>query len=211
MDRLVSYYYFIRYGDTFRPDTIRSAQGNNITFDECVASTYADLNAPLKHKDCGPEKLWMQVPLFCGQNERCYDKKYRQWAFATALSNFHNGYLLVGYSERYFEFLKMIEVVLPDFFSGLTTDVENQEDLEKLSVRKTKQKFPPLEETVDILEKTVEYQLEVKFYNIVKEYFDDMYEREFENSSKMVRVNYNKMYDMHGKVLNTPDRWDNNL
>ena len=50
--RLVSYYYFLRYGDDYRKGKIRSHMGDKTTFDECVAK---------KMRDCDPKKLWQQV------------------------------------------------------------------------------------------------------------------------------------------------------
>ena len=52
LSRLVSYYYFLRYGDDYRKGKIRSHMGDKTTFDECVAK---------KLRDCDPKKLWQQV------------------------------------------------------------------------------------------------------------------------------------------------------
>ena len=73
--RLVSYYYFLRYGDDFRSNKVRSRMGaEKVTFDECIERNRNDRLNREKSKctggdntcDCDPSKLWLQVPWFCG-------------------------------------------------------------------------------------------------------------------------------------------------
>ncbi len=52
LERLVSYYYFLRYGDDYRKNKIRSRMGDKNTFDQCVQKGMSD---------CDPKKLWVQV------------------------------------------------------------------------------------------------------------------------------------------------------
>ncbi|CAG5094092.1 Oidioi.mRNA.OKI2018_I69.XSR.g13240.t3.cds, partial [Oikopleura dioica] len=64
-DRLVSNYYFLRYGDNFRKGLLRSKNGDTTTFNECAKKESS--------KDCSIQKMWIQIPYFCGQVAACWE------------------------------------------------------------------------------------------------------------------------------------------
>ncbi|XP_057356378.1 heparan sulfate 2-O-sulfotransferase 1 isoform X3 [Manis pentadactyla] len=119
IERLVSYYYFLRFGDDYRPGLRRRKQGDKKTFDECVAEGGSD---------CAPEKLWLQIPFFCGHSSECWNVGSR-WAMDQAKYNLINEYFLVGVTEELEDFIMLLEAALPRFFRGATelyrTDLPN--------------------------------------------------------------------------------------
>ncbi|XP_041064512.1 heparan sulfate 2-O-sulfotransferase 1 isoform X2 [Carcharodon carcharias] len=110
IERLVSYYYFLRFGDDYRPGLKRRKQGDKKTFDECVAAGGSD---------CAPEKLWLQIPFFCGHSSECWNVGSK-WALEQAKYNLVNEYLLVGITEELEDFIMLLEAALPRFFRGAT-------------------------------------------------------------------------------------------
>lgn len=62
LSRLVSYYYFLRYGDDYRPNLVRHRAGDLMSFDECVKK---------QKPDCDVANMWLQIPFFCGHAAEC--------------------------------------------------------------------------------------------------------------------------------------------
>ncbi|XP_032814886.1 heparan sulfate 2-O-sulfotransferase 1 [Petromyzon marinus] len=158
IERLVSYYYFLRFGDNYRPSLRRRKQGDKKTFDECVQE---------KGVDCAPEKLWLQIPFFCGHSAECWTVGSR-WALEQAKLNLVNEYLLVGVTEELEDFILILEAVLPRFFKGAT---ELFKKGTKSHLRKTAEKKAPSADTVHTLQQSEVWKLEHEFYEFALEQF----------------------------------------
>jgi len=158
LDRFVTYYYFLRCGDDHRPHLTRSRAGDNRTFDECVAA---------KGRDCDANKMWLQIPFFCGHQAQCWEPGNR-WALEQAKLNVANHYALVGITTRLPEFIRVLEAMFPRLFDGAEKTLKKGDG----HMRRTVCKKAPLEETVTALKETTVYQMELHFYEFVKTQFD---------------------------------------
>lgn len=159
IDRLVSYYYFLRFGDDFRPNVIRKRKGNKVTFDECIKK---------KEKDCHPDNMWLQVPFFCGQSFKCWIPG-NEWALEEAKRNLVHHYFLVGITEQMDEFVSLLEETLPRFFAGAK---ELYEQGSKAHLRKTFNKLNPSSESIHVIQSSTVWRIEQQFYLFAKNQFD---------------------------------------
>ncbi|XP_076321200.1 heparan sulfate 2-O-sulfotransferase 1-like [Tachypleus tridentatus] len=164
LDRLVSYYYFLRYGDDFRPYVVRKRKGNTVTFDECVER---------QESDCDPENMWLQIPFFCGLHVDCWEPG-NDWALAQAKQNLVEHYMVVGVTEELEDFVALLEAVLPRFFHGATQQFLKGK---KSHLRKTYNKIDPVPETVHKIKSSKIWIMENDFYEFALKQFHAMKKR----------------------------------
>ncbi|XP_036054427.1 heparan sulfate 2-O-sulfotransferase 1-like [Onychomys torridus] len=158
IERLVSSYYFLRFGDDYRPGLRRRKQGDKKTLDECVANggSYR-----------APEKLWLQIPFFCGHSSECWNVGSR-WAMDQAKYNLVNEYFLVGVTEELEDFIMLLEAALPRFFQGA---IDLYRAGKKSHLRKTTEKKLPTKQTIAKLQQSDILKMENGFYEFALEQF----------------------------------------
>uniref|UniRef100_A0A182W6Y7 Heparan sulfate 2-O-sulfotransferase 1 n=1 Tax=Anopheles minimus TaxID=112268 RepID=A0A182W6Y7_9DIPT len=158
LDRLVSYYYFLRYGDDYRPYLVRHRAGDTMTFDECVAR---------QRPDCDPTNMWLQIPFFCGHHAECWNPG-SSWALEQAKRNLVNEYFLVGLTEEMDEFIELLELSLPRLYKGAVSHFQKSN---KSHLRKTKSKVEPAAETVAKIKESAVWQMENELYEFARDQF----------------------------------------
>lgn len=159
LDRLVSYYYFLRYGDNYRPGLVRRKSGDKVTFDECVEKQQAD---------CDPRLMWLQIPFFCGHHAECWNAE-SAWALDQAKRNLVEKYFLVGITEQMQEFVELLEMTMPRIFNG---SLDQYLHSNKSHLRQTQSKLEPQEGTVKAIEETVVWRMENEFYEFAVAQFE---------------------------------------
>ncbi|XP_031567452.1 uronyl 2-sulfotransferase-like [Actinia tenebrosa] len=160
LSRLVSGFYFLRFGDGRERSWRFSGPANhlNLSFNECVLKNYSECT--------DPRRLSYIIPYFCGQSAGC--KSSPKHALRQAITNVETKYLVVGVLEEVNDFIKVLEKLLPQFFRGAYEAWKNPglEESLKRKTTKTKQKIAPSAEVVAIMKERL--KLEYQFYDYVK-------------------------------------------
>ncbi|CAP35068.2 Protein CBR-HST-2 [Caenorhabditis briggsae] len=175
LERLLSHYYFLRYGDNFRVGLKRSRAGNNETFDECYSRG---------GKDCDMKQMWMQIPYFCGHYHFCTEVGSAE-ALKMAKQNALEKYLLVGTTDRMRDMIALLEVTVPHFFKGALGHFD-QLDENRAHLRYTKKKIPPNEQTLSMIRRDEVYKMEREFYDFVRDLFDAVFKKATNGTSRAV-------------------------
>ncbi|EGT59463.1 CBN-HST-2 protein [Caenorhabditis brenneri] len=173
LERLLSHYYFLRYGDNYRVGLKRSRAGNNETFDECYTRS---------GKDCDMKQMWIQIPYFCGHYHFCGEVGNPE-ALRMAKQNAMEKYLLVGTTSRMRDMIALLEVTVPNFFKGALQHFDSL-DANRAHLRYTKKKIPPNDQTLSMIRRDEVYKMEREFYDFIRDLFDAIFKKATGGSSK---------------------------
>ncbi|KAJ8022933.1 Heparin sulfate O-sulfotransferase [Holothuria leucospilota] len=167
IDRLVSLYYFVRYGDNIKEDgngagkefreRMKKMNFSNESFDECVLngrSSCRDPGAIVRH--------------FCGYDKKICIKTSRSKAYDRAVYNINKHYDVVGIMEDYLSTLKLLEKLIPEIFEGVV-NLYMEEKRVIVSKMKTKNKTSISMKARNMLKK--EMAIDYKLYNYIKHTF----------------------------------------
>nr|XP_054766776.1 heparan sulfate 2-O-sulfotransferase 1-like [Lytechinus pictus] len=149
VSRMVSAFYFTRYGDGQVAKVPLGARMMNMSIEECIVG----------RRDQCTQPSYPQI--FCGFNNRC--GKDLKWALDQAKSNIDKYYTYIGITEDYEASLKVFEHVLPDLYNGTTELYQSllQEENNRVVETKTKNKQPLSPELTDTVKEllAIDYEL----------------------------------------------------
>ncbi|XP_070572978.1 uronyl 2-sulfotransferase-like [Ptychodera flava] len=155
LNRLVSEYYFKRFGDDKNDTKNFPGEGKYETFDDCVL---------LNRNECLSSSTFIIIPYFCGQVHAC--RNVSRWALETAKENVIKYFTFVGISEEFEDTLKLLEIMFPRFFNRA---LEIYKTPGAIISTKTKGKVPPSPLVEEIMNERL--ALENEFYEFIKQRF----------------------------------------
>ncbi|CAH1267880.1 HS2ST1 [Branchiostoma lanceolatum] len=148
LERRVSWYYYIRFGREGQRAIPRnfSQQRMAQTFDECVFNNDWECDAEGKEG-------FLLTKFFCGHDQIC--RQPSQMAVERAKENIRRHYAVVGVLEEFSSFLKVLEVVMPQFFRGAHDtwqDLNQRMQPSQMAVEKAKENIRRHYAVVGVLE-----------------------------------------------------------
>ncbi|XP_078602251.1 uronyl 2-sulfotransferase-like [Branchiostoma floridae x Branchiostoma japonicum] len=164
VEQRISDYYYMRFGrhgenQTAQQRQRRTEKERAQTFDECVFNNLWECNA-------SGAKRFLMTQFFCGQDSICMEPS--QAAVEKAKENIRRHYAVVGVLEEFSSFLKVLEVVMPQFFRGAHHTWRGIES-QQMEYQKTTNKRPPSVKARTIMRQRL--QLDYQVYDFIKERF----------------------------------------
>ncbi|CAH1267882.1 UST [Branchiostoma lanceolatum] len=164
LEQRISDYYYMRFGrlgdnQTAQQRQRRTDEERAQTFDECVFNNLWECNA-------SGAKGFLMTQFFCGQHSICMEPS--QMAVERAKENIRRHYAVVGVLEEFSSFLKVLEVVMPQFFRG-AQDTWREIESQQMEHQKTAKKIPPSGKARDIMRQRL--HLDYQVYDFIKERF----------------------------------------
>jgi len=179
LERFISYYYFLQYGDDYRVGLKRSRAGKNETFDGCFRR---------RGRDCDLKQMWLQIPYFCGTASFCTEPGNAE-ALEQAKWNMRHHYLIVGTTERMESMIRVLERLLPTFFNGAWEHFKSLND-KRAHLRHTLIKLPPSAEVIEAIKEDKIYRMEKEFYDAVVEELDSTMRRVTDKNGAILSDQY---------------------
>ncbi|XP_071818563.1 uronyl 2-sulfotransferase-like isoform X2 [Apostichopus japonicus] len=165
-DRLVSQYYFVRFGDG---KFTNLKQLHKMTHPRHINESFNDCVERDRPECIGPYVQSLMVNYFCGYGPEC--QQPTEGALEKAKQNVDK-YVVVGVVEEYEDFLKVLEKLLPDFFGGILKEFKTSTERRREKKMKAKKKSPVTPEVKERI--TALLELDYKFYNHTRERFHQL-------------------------------------
>ncbi|XP_035681673.1 uronyl 2-sulfotransferase-like [Branchiostoma floridae] len=164
VEQRISDYYYMRFGrhgenQTAQQRHRRTEKERSQTFDECVFNNLWECNA-------SGAKRFLMTQFFCGQDSICMEPS--QAAVEKAKENIRRHYAVVGVLEEFSSFLKVLEMVMPQFFRG-AHDTWRGIESQQMEYQKTAKKRPPSVKARTIMRQRL--QLDYQVYDFIKDRF----------------------------------------
>lgn len=171
-ERQRSFYYFKRYGDTMKAtaeskEWRRRMEQKNLSkdsYDECVREGRLEC--------VGERNKFELIRHFCGYETKCYESP--ESALEIAKKNIVKHYALVGVTEDFEGFLRVLQPLFPIHFKDALKFYNSTNFKRIVSTTRTKLKLPALNSTRNIMLPKLAYEYDL--YYFIKERFQNLKE-----------------------------------